>query len=178
MVSITIPFHQLKDDLYLPALANLILFYVVWRWWRWPSASDNRRPSCWCSAACQIIWVEGNTFSCLLWLSIRLQAVGLQITCLIHLTKTNVHLQVLKLHIEDPSLNTEVTKLSQELAPPPCSSGISLVHVGLMAGVVALSGAAVIVYLKRSQLWSPKPEDGLLFWGVGLVASETSIAIS
>ncbi|CAD6270453.1 unnamed protein product [Miscanthus lutarioriparius] len=61
-------------------------------------------------------------------------------------------LKVLKLHIEDPSLNTEVTKLSQELAPPPCSSGISLVHVGLMAGVVALSGAAVIVYLKRSQL--------------------------
>ncbi|XP_066355632.1 CBS domain-containing protein CBSCBSPB3-like isoform X1 [Miscanthus floridulus] len=61
-------------------------------------------------------------------------------------------LKVLKLHIEDPSLYTEVTKPSQELAPPLCSSGISLVHVGLMAGVVALSGAAVIVYLKRSQL--------------------------
>ncbi|CAD6268254.1 unnamed protein product [Miscanthus lutarioriparius] len=61
-------------------------------------------------------------------------------------------LKVLKLHIEDPSLNTEVTKPSQELAPPPRSSGISLVHVGLMASVVALSGAAVMVYLKRSQL--------------------------
>jgi len=82
----------------------------------------------------------------------QVQVAGLQITCSIHLTITNVHLQVLKLHIEDPSLNTEVTKPSQELAPPPCSSGISLVHVGLMAGVVALSGAAVIVYLKRSQL--------------------------
>ena len=82
----------------------------------------------------------------------QVQVAGLQITCSIHLTITNVHLQVLKLHIEDPSLNTEVTKPSQELAPPPRSSGISLVHVGLMAGVVALSGAAVMVYLKRSQL--------------------------
>ncbi|NP_001148069.1 CBS domain containing protein [Zea mays] len=61
-------------------------------------------------------------------------------------------LKVLKLHIEDPSLNTEVTKPSQELAPPPLKSGISMVHVGLTAGVVALSGAAVMVYLKRSQL--------------------------
>ncbi|KAF8726289.1 hypothetical protein HU200_019748 [Digitaria exilis] len=61
-------------------------------------------------------------------------------------------LKVLKLHIEDPGLNTEVTKPLQELAPPPQSSGISPVHVGLMAGVVALSGAAVLVYLKRSQL--------------------------
>lgn len=50
--------------------ANLILFYVVWRWWRWPSPADNRCWSCWCSDACQIIWVEGNSFSCLLWLSI------------------------------------------------------------------------------------------------------------
>jgi len=61
-------------------------------------------------------------------------------------------LKVLKLHIEDPSLNTEVTKPSQDLALPPHSSGISLVHVGLTAGVVALSGAAVMVYLKRSQV--------------------------
>ncbi|KAF8658161.1 hypothetical protein HU200_059633 [Digitaria exilis] len=61
-------------------------------------------------------------------------------------------LKVLKLHIEDPGLNTEVTKPLQELAPPPQMSGISPVHVGLMAGVVALSGAAVMVYLKRSQL--------------------------
>jgi hypothetical protein len=61
-------------------------------------------------------------------------------------------IQVLKLHIEDPSLNTEVTKPSQDLALPPHSSGISLVHVGLTAGVVALSGAAVMVYLKRSQV--------------------------
>jgi hypothetical protein len=35
----------------------------------------------------------------------------------------------------------------------------------------------VMIYLKRSQLWSPK-ENGLLFWGAGLVAFETSIAIS
>ncbi|CAN6357761.1 unnamed protein product [Urochloa humidicola] len=61
-------------------------------------------------------------------------------------------LKVLKLHIEDPGLNTEVTKPSQELAPPPPMSGISPVHIGLMAGAVALSGAAVMVYLKRSQL--------------------------
>uniref|UniRef100_A0A0A9GAP3 CBS domain-containing protein n=1 Tax=Arundo donax TaxID=35708 RepID=A0A0A9GAP3_ARUDO len=60
-------------------------------------------------------------------------------------------LKVLKLHIEDPYLN-EVTKPSQELAPPPRRSGLSPVHVGLMAGAVALSGAAVMVYLKRSQL--------------------------
>ncbi|KAJ1264976.1 hypothetical protein BS78_08G041700 [Paspalum vaginatum] len=60
-------------------------------------------------------------------------------------------LKVLKLHIEDPSPNTEVTKPSLELAPPP-RCGISPVHVGLMAGVVALSGAAAMVYLKRSQL--------------------------
>ncbi|CAN6330667.1 unnamed protein product [Urochloa humidicola] len=61
-------------------------------------------------------------------------------------------LKVLKLHVEDPCLNTEVTKPSQELAPPPPMSGISPVHIGLMAGAVALSGAAVMVYLKRSQL--------------------------
>ncbi|PAN16201.1 hypothetical protein PAHAL_3G043800 [Panicum hallii] len=61
-------------------------------------------------------------------------------------------LKVLKLHIEDPGLYTEVTKPSQELAPPPSRSGISPVHVGLMAGAVALSGVAVMVYLKRSQL--------------------------
>ncbi|RCV36024.1 hypothetical protein SETIT_7G286500v2 [Setaria italica] len=61
-------------------------------------------------------------------------------------------LKVLKLHIEDPGLNTEVTKPSQQLAPPPSRSGISPVHVGLMAGAVALSGAAVMVYLKRAQL--------------------------
>ncbi|WVZ88566.1 hypothetical protein U9M48_035071 [Paspalum notatum var. saurae] len=60
-------------------------------------------------------------------------------------------LKVLKLHIEDPIPNTEVTKPSLELAPPP-RSGISPVHVGLMASAVALSGAAVMVYLKRSQL--------------------------
>ena len=176
------PFHQLKDDLYLPALANLILFYVAWRWWRWPSAADNRRRSCWCSAACQIIWVEGKSFFfvCLLWLSIRLQAVGLQITCLIHLTKTNVHLQVLKLHIEDPSLNTEVTKPSQELALPPRRSGISLLHVGLTAGIVALSGAAVMVYLKRNDLSCDIQNRRMAFFSFlrKLVASETSIAIS
>lgn len=61
-------------------------------------------------------------------------------------------LKVLRLHIEDPSSNSEVTKPSQELALPPHRSGLSLAHVGLMAGVVALSGAAVMVYLKRSQL--------------------------
>ncbi|OEL29243.1 CBS domain-containing protein CBSCBSPB3 [Dichanthelium oligosanthes] len=61
-------------------------------------------------------------------------------------------LKVLKLHVEDPGLNTEVTKPSQELAQPPRRSGISFVHVGLTAGVVALGGAAVMVYLKRSQL--------------------------
>ncbi|CAN6344535.1 unnamed protein product [Urochloa humidicola] len=61
-------------------------------------------------------------------------------------------LKVLKLHVEDPGLNIEVTKPSQELAPPPPMSGISPVHIGLMAGAVALSGAAVMVYLKRSQL--------------------------
>ncbi|CAN6325946.1 unnamed protein product [Urochloa humidicola] len=61
-------------------------------------------------------------------------------------------LKVLKLHVEDPDLNIEVTKPSQELAPPPPMSGISPVHIGLMAGAVALSGAAVMVYLKRSQL--------------------------
>lgn len=59
---------------------------------------------------------------------------------------------MLKLHIEDPGLNTEVTKLSQELAPLPPRSGISPVHVGLVAGAAALSGAAVMVYLKRAQL--------------------------
>ncbi|RLN29222.1 CBS domain-containing protein CBSCBSPB3-like [Panicum miliaceum] len=61
-------------------------------------------------------------------------------------------LKVLKLHIEDPGLYTEVTKPSQELAPPPSRSGMSPVHVGLMVGAVALSGVAVMVYLKRSQL--------------------------
>jgi len=61
-------------------------------------------------------------------------------------------LKVLKLHVEDPGLYTEVTKPSQELAPPPSRSGISTVHVGLMAGAVALSAAAVMIYLKRSQL--------------------------
>ncbi|GJM87894.1 hypothetical protein PR202_ga03893 [Eleusine coracana subsp. coracana] len=63
-------------------------------------------------------------------------------------------LKVLKLHIEDPELSTEVTKpsMEMELAPPPPRSALSPVHVGLMAGAVALSGAAVLVYLKRSQL--------------------------
>ncbi|KAL6641817.1 hypothetical protein ACP70R_019998 [Stipagrostis hirtigluma subsp. patula] len=62
-------------------------------------------------------------------------------------------LKVLKLHIEDPGLDTKVTKPTQELAPPPTrASGLSPIHVGLMAGMVALSGAAVMVYLKRSQL--------------------------
>ena len=75
----------------------------------------------------------------------------LGVTCSSHLTKLNVH-QVLKLHIEDPGLYTEVAKPSQELAPPPSRSGISPVHVGLMAGAVALSAAAVMIYLKRSQL--------------------------
>ena len=76
----------------------------------------------------------------------------LGVTCSSHLTKLNVHHQVLKLHIEDPGLYTEVTKPSQEMAPPPSRSGISPVHIGLIAGAVALSGAAVMVYLKRSQL--------------------------
>ncbi|CAL4896727.1 unnamed protein product [Urochloa decumbens] len=61
-------------------------------------------------------------------------------------------LKVLKLHVEDPGFNTVVTKPSLELAPPPAMSGISPVHVGLMAGAVALSAAAVMVYLKRAQL--------------------------
>ncbi|KAG2623230.1 CBS domain-containing protein CBSCBSPB3-like [Panicum virgatum] len=61
-------------------------------------------------------------------------------------------LKVLKLHIEDPGLYTEVTKPSQEMAPPPSRSGISPVHVGLMASAVALSAVAVMLYLKRSQL--------------------------
>ncbi|CAN6335675.1 unnamed protein product [Urochloa humidicola] len=61
-------------------------------------------------------------------------------------------LKVLKLHVEDPGLYTEVTKPAQELAPPPPMSGISPVHVGLIAGAVALSGVAVMVYLKRAQL--------------------------
>ena len=79
----------------------------------------------------------------------------LGVTCSSHLTKLNVHHQVLKLHIEDPGLYTEVTKPSQEMAPPPSRSGISPVHVGLMASAVALSAVAVMLYLKRSQLWFP-----------------------
>ena len=35
----------------------------------------------------------------------------LGVTCSSHLTKLNVHHQVLKLHIEDPGLNTEVTRV-------------------------------------------------------------------
>lgn len=164
-------FHLPKDGLHLTALTNLFflknctnqlkmvfLSFVVWRWWRWPCAADNRCRSGWCCAPCKIIWIEGNHFYCLRSLFILLQ-VGLRVTCSIHLTKLNVHHQVLKLHIEDPGLNTEVTKPLQELAvaPPPQRSGISPVHVGLMAGVAALSGAAVMVYLKRSQLWFPEP---------------------
>jgi CBS domain-containing protein len=60
-------------------------------------------------------------------------------------------LKLLKLHVEDPGVGTEVAKPSLELlAPPPPTSGLSPVHVGLMAGAAALSGAAVMVYLKRS----------------------------
>uniref|UniRef100_A0ACD5XNR2 Uncharacterized protein n=1 Tax=Avena sativa TaxID=4498 RepID=A0ACD5XNR2_AVESA len=61
-------------------------------------------------------------------------------------------LKVLKLHIEDESSsNTEVVKPLQELAPPR-RSGLSPVKFGLMAGTVALGGAAVMVYLKRSRV--------------------------
>ena len=56
------------------------------------------------------------------------------------------------MHIEDESSsNTEVVKPLQELAPPR-RSGLSPVKFGLMAGAVALSGAAVMVYLKRSRV--------------------------
>ncbi|KAF0888454.1 hypothetical protein E2562_014264 [Oryza meyeriana var. granulata] len=60
-------------------------------------------------------------------------------------------LKVLKLHIDLSDSSTEVTKPSQELAPVR-RSRLSPVHVGLMAGVVALSGAAVMVYLKRAKV--------------------------
>uniref|UniRef100_J3NBR0 CBS domain-containing protein n=2 Tax=Oryza brachyantha TaxID=4533 RepID=J3NBR0_ORYBR len=60
-------------------------------------------------------------------------------------------LKVLKLHIDMSDLSTEVTKPSQELAPAR-RTRLSPVHVGLMAGVVALSGAAVMVYLKRAKV--------------------------
>ncbi|VAI29456.1 unnamed protein product [Triticum turgidum subsp. durum] len=61
-------------------------------------------------------------------------------------------LKVLKLHIVDESNpNTEVVKPLQELAPRS-RNGVSSVKIGLMAGAVALSGAAVMVYLKRSRV--------------------------
>uniref|UniRef100_A0A453K8S6 PB1 domain-containing protein n=1 Tax=Aegilops tauschii subsp. strangulata TaxID=200361 RepID=A0A453K8S6_AEGTS len=61
-------------------------------------------------------------------------------------------LKVLKLHIVDESNpNTEVVKPLQELAPRS-RNGASSVKIGLMAGAVALSGAAVMVYLKRSRV--------------------------
>jgi hypothetical protein len=60
--------------------------------------------------------------------------------------------QVFKLHIEDElSSKAEVVKPLQELAPPR-RSGLSTVKFGLMAGTVALGGAAVMVYLKRSRV--------------------------
>ena len=55
----------------------MVLFFVVWRWWRWPSAADNRLRSGWCCALCQIIWIEGNHSSCLLWIFIQLLDIGL-----------------------------------------------------------------------------------------------------
>jgi hypothetical protein len=81
----------------------------------------------------------------------------LQAVCSTHLSGWSFRYQLLKLHVEDPGVGTEVAKPSLELlAPPPPTSGLSPVHVGLMAGAAALSGAAVMVYLKRShQLWSP-----------------------
>ncbi|KAI4963093.1 hypothetical protein ZWY2020_019716, partial [Hordeum vulgare] len=61
-------------------------------------------------------------------------------------------LKVLKLHIEDESNpNTEAVKPLQELAPRS-RNGVSSVKIGLMAGAVALSGTAVMVYLKRSRV--------------------------
>ena len=75
------------------------------------------------------------------------------IRCLLSPThQSENYCQVLKLHIEDESSsNTEVVKPLQELAPPR-RSGLSPVKFGLMAGAVALSGAAVMVYLKRSRV--------------------------
>lgn len=64
------------------------------------------------------------------------------------------HCQVLKLHIDLSESSTEVTKPSQQLAAAR-RSRLSPVRVGLMAGVVALSGAAVMVYLKRAKVWFP-----------------------
>jgi hypothetical protein len=60
-------------------------------------------------------------------------------------------LKVLKLHIDLSESSTEVTKPSQQLAAAR-RSRLSPVRVGLMAGVVALSGAAVMVYLKRAKV--------------------------
>ncbi|VAI15178.1 unnamed protein product [Triticum turgidum subsp. durum] len=60
--------------------------------------------------------------------------------------------EVLKLHIVDEfNPNTEVVKPLQDLAPRSRNGGSS-VKIGLMAGAVALSGAAVMVYLKRSRV--------------------------
>ncbi|KAG8093687.1 hypothetical protein GUJ93_ZPchr0012g18987 [Zizania palustris] len=60
-------------------------------------------------------------------------------------------LKVLKLHIDMSDSSTEVTKPSQELAHSR-RRGLSPVHAGLMAGVIALSGAAVMVYLRRARV--------------------------
>uniref|UniRef100_A0A0D9XXA6 CBS domain-containing protein n=1 Tax=Leersia perrieri TaxID=77586 RepID=A0A0D9XXA6_9ORYZ len=60
-------------------------------------------------------------------------------------------LKVLKLHIDLSDSSTEATKPSQVLAPARKSRS-SPVRFGLMVGVVALSGAAVMVYLKRAKM--------------------------
>ncbi|KAL5224099.1 hypothetical protein ABZP36_010738 [Zizania latifolia] len=60
-------------------------------------------------------------------------------------------LKVLKLHIDMSDSSTEVTKPSQELVHSR-RRGLSPVHAGLMAGVIALSGAAVMVYLRRARV--------------------------
>ena len=53
--------------------------------------------------------------------------------------------------MDESNPNTEVVKPLQELAPRS-RNGVSSVNIGLMAGAVALSGAAVMVYLKRSRV--------------------------
>ncbi|KAE8793389.1 hypothetical protein D1007_31973 [Hordeum vulgare] len=60
-------------------------------------------------------------------------------------------LKVLRLHIDDSESSPEVTKQSPELVPPQ-ESQLTPVHYGLMAGAIALTGVAVVVYLRRSKV--------------------------
>ncbi|KQJ89232.1 hypothetical protein BRADI_4g24320v3 [Brachypodium distachyon] len=61
-------------------------------------------------------------------------------------------LKVLRLHIEESSSNSEVPKQSMPELASSHKSQLMPVHYGLMAGVVALTGIAVTVYLKRSKV--------------------------